>query len=162
MAPLIKDLKPGDLLEISRFGYQHWALYVGHGYVIHLAPPSEYAGAGSSSVMSVLTDRAMVKKERLSDVVGSDNYRVNNKYDGRCSPLPVNKIIWEAEALVGQEMRYSITSKNCEHFVTELRYGHPMSDQVRDTTMTVGAAGLGMLALGIIAAFVTRPKNQKQ
>uniref|UniRef100_A0A674I2R4 LRAT domain-containing protein n=1 Tax=Terrapene triunguis TaxID=2587831 RepID=A0A674I2R4_9SAUR len=113
----------GDLIEIFRIGYQHWALYVGNGYVIHLAPPR----AGSSSIMSVLTDRAVVKKDRLWDVAGGDRYRVNNKYDWRCSPLPVSKILMEAESLVGQKMMYSVTSENCEHFVTKLRYGHPIA-----------------------------------
>lgn len=36
-----RTLRPGDLIEISRFGYEHWAIYVGHGYVVHLAPPSK-------------------------------------------------------------------------------------------------------------------------
>lgn len=36
-----QTLRPGDLIEISRFGYEHWAIYVGHGYVVHLAPPSK-------------------------------------------------------------------------------------------------------------------------
>ncbi|XP_053891245.1 LOW QUALITY PROTEIN: phospholipase A and acyltransferase 3-like [Malaclemys terrapin pileata] len=162
MPPLFEEPNPGDLIEISRFGYQHWALYVGNGYVIHLAPPSEYAGAGSSSIMSVLTDRAVVKKDRLWDVAGGDRYRVNNKYDGRCSPLPVSKILMEAESLVGQEMLYSVTSENCEHFVTKLRYGQPMCDQVRDTMLTVGFAGLGLATLGIIGAMVTRSRRQNQ
>jgi len=35
-------LKAGDLIEIFRKAYSHWALYVGNGYVIHLTPPSEY------------------------------------------------------------------------------------------------------------------------
>uniref|UniRef100_A0A8C4Y390 LRAT domain-containing protein n=1 Tax=Gopherus evgoodei TaxID=1825980 RepID=A0A8C4Y390_9SAUR len=138
---------PGDLIEISRFGYQHWALYVGNGYVIHLAPPSEYAGAGASSIMSVLTNLAMVKKERLRDIAGGDWYRVNNKYDGRCSPLPVSKILMEAESLVGQKMQYSVTSENCEHFVTKLRYGQPMCDQVR---AGVGAAS-GFKEIGLLS-----------
>ncbi|XP_023604532.1 HRAS-like suppressor 3 [Myotis lucifugus] len=67
--------KPGDLIEIFRPGYQHWALYVGNGYVVHLAPPSEIAGAGSASLMSALTDKAIVKKELLSVVAGKDKYR---------------------------------------------------------------------------------------
>uniref|UniRef100_A0A674I460 LRAT domain-containing protein n=1 Tax=Terrapene triunguis TaxID=2587831 RepID=A0A674I460_9SAUR len=160
----LPSLEPnlGDLIEIFRIGYQHWALYVGNGYVIHLAPPSEYAGAGSSSIMSVLTDRAVVKKDRLWDVAGGDRYRVNNKYDWRCSPLPVSKILMEAESLVGQKMMYSVTSENCEHFVTKLRYGHPMCDQVRDTMLTVGVAGLGLATLGIIGAMVTRSRRQNQ
>lgn len=33
--------RPGDLIEIFRFGYEHWAIYVGDGYVVHLAPPSK-------------------------------------------------------------------------------------------------------------------------
>ncbi|XP_073207912.1 phospholipase A and acyltransferase 3-like isoform X1 [Lepidochelys kempii] len=122
----------------------------------------EYAGAGSSSIMSVLTDRAIVRKDRLRYVAGGDRYRVNNKYDGRCLPLPVSKILMEAESLVGQEMLYSVTSENCEHFVTKLRYGQPMCDQVRDTMLTVGAAGLGLAALGIIGVMVTRSRRQNQ
>lgn len=33
--------KPGDLIEIFRPFYSHWAIYVGDGYVVHLAPPSK-------------------------------------------------------------------------------------------------------------------------
>lgn len=33
--------QPGDLIEIFRGTYQHWAIYVGDGFVIHLAPPCE-------------------------------------------------------------------------------------------------------------------------
>ncbi|XP_058290891.1 phospholipase A and acyltransferase 1-like [Hylobates moloch] len=29
---------PGDLIEVFRPGYQHWALYLGDGYVINIAP----------------------------------------------------------------------------------------------------------------------------
>lgn len=30
--------QPGDLIEVFRSGYQHWALYLGDGYVINIAP----------------------------------------------------------------------------------------------------------------------------
>ena len=30
--------QPGDLIEIFRGFYSHWAVYVGGGYVVHLAP----------------------------------------------------------------------------------------------------------------------------
>jgi hypothetical protein len=33
--------KPGDLIEISRIGYAHWAIYVGNGYVVHLTSLSK-------------------------------------------------------------------------------------------------------------------------
>lgn len=30
--------QPGDLIEIFRPAYQHWALYLGDGYIINLTP----------------------------------------------------------------------------------------------------------------------------
>ena len=100
--------------------------------------------------MSALTDKALVKKERLCDVVGRDRYHVNNKHDGRYSPLPPSKIIQRAEELVGQEVLYKLTSENCEHFVNDLRYGVPRSQQVWHSTLgspcsgAPGSVGPGM------------------
>ncbi|XP_012318578.1 phospholipase A and acyltransferase 3 isoform X1 [Aotus nancymaae] len=154
--------KPGDLIEIFRPFYRHWAIYVGDGYVVHLAPPSEVAGAGAASVMSALTDKAIVKKELLYDVAGSDKYQVNNKHDDKYSPLPCSKIIQRAEELVGQEVLYKLTSENCEHFVNELRYGIARSDQVRDVVVAAGIAGVGLAAIGLIGVIFSRNKRQKQ
>uniref|UniRef100_A0AAA9RVX9 Phospholipase A2, group XVI n=1 Tax=Bos taurus TaxID=9913 RepID=A0AAA9RVX9_BOVIN len=120
---------------------------------------SEIPGAGAASLMSALTDKALVKKERLCDVVGRDRYHVNNKHDGRYSPLPPSKIIQRAEELVGQEVLYKLTSENCEHFVNELRYGVPRSDQVRDAIMAVGIAGVGLAAMGLIGVMFSRNKK---
>ncbi|XP_053134575.1 phospholipase A and acyltransferase 3-like isoform X2 [Hemicordylus capensis] len=159
--PNLADLEPGDLIEIFRFGYQHWAIYVGNGYIIHLAPPTEFAGAGCASLMSTLTDKALVKKELLVAVVGKNRYRVNNKHDTKLPPLPTTKIIRRAEEMVGRELQYKVTSENCEHFVNELRYGVAKSDQVRDALVGVGIAGLGLAALGIISAAVVKKKKQQ-
>ncbi|XP_030424553.1 phospholipase A and acyltransferase 3-like isoform X1 [Gopherus evgoodei] len=156
------ELELGDLIEIFRFGYQHWVIYVGDGYVVHLAPPSDIPGAGFASLMSTLTNKAMVKKERLLDVVGRHRYRVNNKHDRKFPPLPAGKIVQAAEQLVGQEMLYRVTSENCEHFVTELRYGVAKSDQVRDVLVGVSVAGLGLAALGLLGVAVQRRRRQNQ
>ncbi|XP_053417753.1 phospholipase A and acyltransferase 3 [Nycticebus coucang] len=158
----IPEPKLGDLIEIFRPFYRHWAIYVGDGYVVHLAPPSEIAGAGISSLASALTDKAIVKKELLYDVAGRDKYQVNNKHDDKYSPLPPNKIVQQAEELVGQEMIYKLTSENCEHFVNELRYGVPRSDQVRDVIMAAGIAGVGLAAMGLIGVMFSRNNKRKQ
>ncbi|XP_015276514.1 PREDICTED: HRAS-like suppressor 3, partial [Gekko japonicus] len=121
--------KRGDLIEIDRTGYHHWAIYIGDGYVVHLAPESEVAGAGLYSLRSVISDHAMVKKEPLLEVVGNDEYRINNKYDGRFPPLPEDEIIARAKAEVGRVIAYNVLCQNCEHFVTRLRYGTAVSDQ---------------------------------
>ncbi|KAM9659734.1 phospholipase A and acyltransferase 3 isoform 1-T1 [Trichechus inunguis] len=162
MRALIPEPRPGDLIEIFRPFYRHWAIYVGDGYVVHLAPPSEIAGAGAASVMSALADKAIVKKELLYDVAGKDKYQVNNKHDDKYLPLPPSKIIQRAEELVGQEVLYKLTSENCEHFVNELRYGVSRSDQVRDVVMTAGIAGVGLAAIGLIGIMFSRNKRQKQ
>ncbi|XP_044536652.1 phospholipase A and acyltransferase 3-like [Gracilinanus agilis] len=153
--------KPGDLIEIFRMCYSHWAIYVGDGYVVHLAPPSEYAGAGASSIMSALTDKATVKKELLRVVVGSDKYHVNNKHDNRYQPLPVNKIVQRALEEVGKEVLYKLTSENCEHFVNDLRYGIHRSDQVRDVYIGAGIAG-GLALAGLFGVLVSRNRRQNQ
>ncbi|XP_039336744.1 phospholipase A and acyltransferase 3-like isoform X1 [Mauremys reevesii] len=107
------ELKPGDLIEIFRSCYQHWAIYVGDGKVVHLAPPCEHPMDGVASVLAALSDRAFVKKDWLEDVVRKDRYRVNNKHDETHPPLPVSKIVRWAEELVGREMPYNLTSHNC-------------------------------------------------
>ncbi|XP_006911244.1 HRAS-like suppressor 3 [Pteropus alecto] len=162
MRALIPEPKPGDLIEIFRPFYRHWAIYVGDGYVVHLAPPSEIAGAGVASVMSALADKAIVKKELLYDVAGRDKYQVNNKHDDKYPPLPPSKIVQRAEERVGQEVLYKLTSENCEHFVNELRYGVSRSDQVRDAITAVSIAGVGLAVASLIGVMVSRNKRQKQ
>lgn len=34
--------QPGDLIEVFRPCYQHWALYLGDGYVINIAPLGKF------------------------------------------------------------------------------------------------------------------------
>ncbi|XP_003274029.2 phospholipase A and acyltransferase 4 [Nomascus leucogenys] len=153
--------KPGDLIEIFRLGYEHWALYIGDGYVIHLAPPSEYPGAGSSSVFSVLSSGAVVKQELLEDVLEGCRYQVNNSLDHKYEPQPVEVIISSAKKMVGQKMKYSIVSGNCEHFVTQLRYGKAYSKQVEKAKVEVSVATVFGI-LGIVGySFVTRRHQNK-
>ena len=82
-------------------------------------------------MMSVLCDRAIVKKEGLWDVVGEDEWKINNLLDKKYEPRPAHVIIQEAESLLNQELPYSVFQSNCEHFATELRYGKAQSRQVR-------------------------------
>ncbi|XP_035624179.2 phospholipase A and acyltransferase 3-like [Oncorhynchus keta] len=156
MAPTLNDEKPepGDLIEIFRGKYQHWALYVGDNFVVHLAPPSEGPGARANSMMSVLSDKAKVKKEDIWDVVGHDQWCINNQLDEKYQVRPIHEILTEAQAYVNQEMPYSVFRWNCEHFVTDLRYGKAESRQVRQVVKTVGIVAT-LMGIGIfVFAFV--------
>ncbi|KAM9795657.1 phospholipase A and acyltransferase 3-like [Neosynchiropus ocellatus] len=156
--------EPGDLIEIFRGSYQHWAVYVGDGFIVHLAPPSEVAEAGINSMMSVLSDKALVKKEELWDVVGNNKWRVNNGLDQKYVPRPARVIVEEADAFVGQSLPYCVIRGNCEHFVNELRYGKAESRQVCKAgelallTGLAAAVGVGVVALA--AAFFGSSKKQ--
>ncbi|KAJ8784450.1 hypothetical protein J1605_008294 [Eschrichtius robustus] len=144
--------QPGDLIEVFRPGYQHWALYLGDGYVINIAPlvrmAVEFTGLGRYSLLtrilfiddgisasftsakSVFSRKALVKMQLLKDVVGNDTYRINNKYDETYPPLPVEEVMQRSEFVAGQEVEYDLFVNNCEHFVTLLRYGEGVSGQV--------------------------------
>ncbi|XP_007993030.1 phospholipase A and acyltransferase 4 isoform X2 [Chlorocebus sabaeus] len=159
MASPQQEPKPGDLIEIFRLGYEHWALYIGDGYVIHLAPQDGYPAASSPSAFSVPGSIAVVKQDLLKDVLEGCNYRVNNRLDRRYKPLPVGVIISSAKELVGQKMKYSIVSRNCEHFVTKLRYGRSHCQQVGNAAAEVGA--VAMIAAAVAGCSLAIVKYQK-
>uniref|UniRef100_A0A671WPX6 LRAT domain-containing protein n=1 Tax=Sparus aurata TaxID=8175 RepID=A0A671WPX6_SPAAU len=142
MLPSNQKPEPGDLIEVFRVGYQHWAVYIGDGLVVHLVPPSEVAGAGASSVMSVAAQRAVGKKEKLSDVVGNDDWKVNNDLDEKYEPHQTDIIVKEALQLVGKKKPYDIVAWNCEHFAKKLRYGKAESRQVSGPMFSVFSSGL--------------------
>ncbi|XP_029551404.1 phospholipase A and acyltransferase 1 isoform X2 [Salmo trutta] len=100
--------QPGDLIEIFRPAYQHWALYLGDGYIINLTPVDESQTAAISSVKSVFSRKAVVRMQLLKEVVGDDSYRINNKYDDHHTPLPVDDIIQRSQVLIGQEATRAI------------------------------------------------------
>ncbi|NXS86110.1 HRSL1 enzyme, partial [Erpornis zantholeuca] len=124
------DPVPGDLIEIKRGIYQHWALYVGDGYVIHVTPVDENAPPLSASTVTLLTKMAKVKMELMEKVAGNDDWNVNNKYDRSHIPFPMMEIVWRAARWIDREVPYDLLGSNCEHFVTMLRYGEAVSDQV--------------------------------
>ncbi|XP_068191638.1 phospholipase A and acyltransferase 3-like [Antennarius striatus] len=151
--------QPGDLIEIFRGSYQHWAVYVGDGFVVHMASPSGAPGGGSSSSKSIVAEKALVKKEELCSVVGTDRWRINNSLDEKYEPHPAGVIVGEACALVGEELPYGVFTGNCEHFANVMRYGRAESRQVRDAALVV-AVGVGAgLALGALSS--RKNKNTK-
>ncbi|XP_069884799.1 phospholipase A and acyltransferase 1 isoform X2 [Dipodomys merriami] len=146
---------PGDLIEVFRPGYQHWALYLGDGYVINIAPidgmPSSF-----TSAKSVFHTKALVKMQLLKDVVGNDTYRINNKYDDIYPPLPVDEVIQRSEFVIGQEVAYNFLSNNCEHLVTLLRYGEGVSEQANRAKSILGLVTAAVSAFSSLGLFPMR------
>uniref|UniRef100_A0A452QJU1 Phospholipase A and acyltransferase 5 n=1 Tax=Ursus americanus TaxID=9643 RepID=A0A452QJU1_URSAM len=113
--------RPGDLIEIFRIGYEHWAIYVEDDCVVHLAPDIGLP----AHITSVFSNRAVVKYSRLEDVLHGCSWKVNNKLDGTYLPLPVDQILQRTKEMVNKIVQYSLIEGNCEHFVNGLRYGVP-------------------------------------
>uniref|UniRef100_A0A3P9DSZ0 LRAT domain-containing protein n=1 Tax=Maylandia zebra TaxID=106582 RepID=A0A3P9DSZ0_9CICH len=145
-----KEPELGDLIEISRENYAHWAVYVGAGFVVHFV--NHY---GVSSGASVKAANSTVRKEKIWDVVGKDKWKINNSMDRQYKPRPANDIVEDAKALVGKELRYDVVSFNCEHFVTKLRYGVAESRQVEKAALGV-VGGAGAIALAVRASLAPR------
>uniref|UniRef100_A0A3B4F6M3 LRAT domain-containing protein n=1 Tax=Pundamilia nyererei TaxID=303518 RepID=A0A3B4F6M3_9CICH len=119
----------GDLIEIFRGSYQHWAVYVGDGSVVHLVVPSK----SRFNSIAVITQRGVVREENLRAVVGNDQWQINNSLDSTHNPRPADVIVKEARSWVGREITYHSIRRNCEHFATEQRYGVSASQQVGGT-----------------------------
>ncbi|KAK2507605.1 hypothetical protein MC885_006707 [Smutsia gigantea] len=94
--------RPGDLTEIFRIGYEHWAIYVEDDCVVHLAPPSEQLEAGS--IISAFSSQAIVRYSHLEDVLRSCSWKINNELDGTYLPLPVDKIMQCTKKMVEQAL----------------------------------------------------------
>ncbi|XP_074083745.1 lecithin retinol acyltransferase-like isoform X2 [Macrotis lagotis] len=129
-----QEPKPGDLIEIFRRGYSHWAVYVGYGCVVHLAPP-------------LIAEIAPLKREVLYVMVGSNRFQVNNKYDDSDPPLPPNQIVHRALKLVGKLVPYNLLNNNCEHFATRLRSGVPRCDQIRNALQKLPGLAVNLMEL---------------
>uniref|UniRef100_A0A671WWX5 LRAT domain-containing protein n=1 Tax=Sparus aurata TaxID=8175 RepID=A0A671WWX5_SPAAU len=140
--------EPGDLIEIFRGTYQHWAVYVGDGFVVHVTSPPD----ASNSLMSAPTKKAMVRKQKLQEAVGDNKWRINNILDKKYKPRRAHIIVEEALLEVGKMMEYFVLSENCEHFATKLRYGKAESIQVKQAATATGiVAAVGGVVVGAAA-----------
>ncbi|OXA50383.1 phospholipase A and acyltransferase 2 [Folsomia candida] len=138
--------RPGDLIEFSRLGYAHWAVYIGNGSVIHVF--LECKGLGNS---------AEIKEERLLKVCGGDKCRINNhaneaKKKG-LQALPPEVVVANAKSYVGHETPYGLLSDNCEFFATSCRYGDAFCHQIDSKsslmdTIAIICGVVGGVALG--------------
>ncbi|XP_011492377.1 HRAS-like suppressor 3 [Oryzias latipes] len=144
-----KEAKPGDLIEIIRGNYSHWAVYVGNGYVVHFGAPNAQSGSSTGGVDGI------VMKDKLEDVAGKDKWRVNNSLDKKYNPLPPDEIVKKACSLVEVSLKYHLTTYNCEHFATEMRYGKAESRQVLQTVQSTVATVAGNAVGGIPGIIIT-------
>ncbi|XP_055487523.1 phospholipase A and acyltransferase 3-like [Leucoraja erinacea] len=146
--------KRGDLIEIPRtLGYKHWAIYIGHGDVVHLT--SDGASGDVSFRFSSSAEVAVIKREPLTEVTAGDPCYVNNCSDTRFEAIPVAKIINKAKKSIGRKVHYNVLKQNCEHFVNKLRYGEKISYQAEDASLAIGVGSIATVAVMGVGAILT-------
>ncbi|XP_055718331.1 phospholipase A and acyltransferase 4-like [Salvelinus fontinalis] len=148
----------GDMIEINRGAYKHWALYIGNGEVIHVVTPdgpSRVAFCSVSSSSSSLPCKGMVTIEMLKDVASRNTYKINNYLDDEFKPRPTDVIMGDVDKMRGRTIKYGLLGNNCEHFVTFLRYGRSKSKQADDfmKDLFIGSGLLGGVAVVAAVAF---------
>ncbi|XP_029563992.1 phospholipase A and acyltransferase 4 [Salmo trutta] len=148
----------GDMIEINRGEYNHWALYIGNGDVIHLVTPDGSSKSGFWSAFSSsspsLSCKGTVTIEKLKDVAAGSPYKTYNYLDNKYKPRPTDVIMGDVDKMRGRTIQYGLLGNNCEHFVTFLRYGKSESQQADDfmKNLFIGSGLLGGVAVVATAA----------
>jgi hypothetical protein len=109
----------GDLIEIQRDIYSHWAVYVGDGDIIHL--------------LDFPDGKAQVVCQELKEIAEGYVCRVNNLVKAaqrrQLVPKSVSDILKSAYEKLNDVFDYHLINNNCEHFATHCRYGSRFSEQ---------------------------------
>ena len=125
-AALVATAVPGDLIEIDRLVYSHWALYVGNGKAIHVTADSGDIGENEARVL----------EETVAGIARESLVRVNNKLVPAKSrgvkPKAAEETVRAARQNLGRTVLYNMITRNCEHYTTQWKYGLAWSDQVNN------------------------------
>lgn len=107
---------PGDIIQIERKVYSHFAMYLGDGQVAHVK--IRMAGAEK---------RGDIIQSSLAKAAKRCFVRVNNLEDEAwtlgLTARPAEVVIANARAAVGTTIAYNVIMNNCEHVVTRFKYG---------------------------------------
>jgi len=135
-----EKLEEGDLIEIKRNIYNHWAVYVGCNEVVHLTVDNPQTAVGFSLMVSHVdgVNTGKIKIEPLTYVCSRTLFRVNNK-----APSPeaeANKRTNAETVKYALEMtetkkdtNYQLLKGNCEHFAKECRFGSEYAESLQVT-----------------------------
>ena len=152
-------LKAGDVIGVSRKGlYEHYAVYLGKGRVIH------YCGEGNDFGGTVSVHEAdiseFIKDSKSYFVVWFDNgipYKIQREttflfngsleyYNGiyqrtKRKTFSAKETVARAKSRVG-ETEYNLITNNCEHFAMWCKTGVSESSQVKNILSAAVASGV--------------------
>lgn len=114
----------GDVIEIDRTLYSHWAVYIGDGKVIHVC---------GQNTKNTANSEAQIVEDTLQNVAGASLVRVNNKevpaLQRNLTALHPKLVVENAKQCLQQKVTHNVMSVMAEQFVTACKYGSGWSDQ---------------------------------
>lgn len=170
-----RNLQEGDLIEVDRGTYNHWAFYAGQcdngtHWCFHVTTTGDGDFEKKGALMSNGSKAtAAIKKHKLKEILDDSDSkkpslaRVNNKIaeanKKKCMPRSIYCVIEWLENRKDELVPYNLKKLNCEHYVTTWKYGTGWSRQVEiaeiatfSTIVAASAAaivGVGVLIAGI-------------
>ncbi|BFZ14100.1 hypothetical protein BsWGS_17139 [Bradybaena similaris] len=144
---VLKEVRTGDIILISRPGFWHYGVSIGNEYVIHLTgynwddpckcpklEKSEKEGFCKTCNRKVTH---FIRKSTLWDFTAKGVAQIIKDEDRRSdsstwftSHLEVDEIVRNAKSMLGPAV-FDKKNANCEHFATMCRYGTGFSTQTK-------------------------------
>lgn len=147
-------LRPGDVIGVSRGAYEHYAIYLGEGEVIHYAgdntdfkgrisihkaPFSDFLKDSKDYFVVSFEGKYPIKIQSSTKFIASGYFDCKNARDNNVySPAETVK---RALSRLG-ETQYSLIKNNCEHFAMWCKTGVSESTQVKLMAKYVIAVGI--------------------
>ncbi|BFZ14102.1 hypothetical protein BsWGS_17141 [Bradybaena similaris] len=136
---ILKSLKMGDIVLVSRPGYWHYGVYTGSENIIHLIgfnwpDPCHCVklepSPNSDGCCKICHKKLVyfVRKSTFWDFTSEGKAQIISHHGRR--PLGVDEIIRNAKSMLGPAV-FDKKNANCEHFATMCRYGTGFSTQTK-------------------------------
>ncbi len=139
--------KGGTKNDGAKFRYEHWAVYVGEGEIVHYQAPRELNGLTAKLNSGVIQETLQEYMERQGEGMTVRLGKLSSEGDRRYFPaLDPEVVVERARSKVGKK-EYNLIRNNCEHFAKWCKYGKEMSDQIERGAVIASMLG-GFLAGG--------------
>uniref|UniRef100_A0A1I8GH60 Caspase-8-like n=1 Tax=Macrostomum lignano TaxID=282301 RepID=A0A1I8GH60_9PLAT len=131
----LEVLKPGWAVAFDRGCYQHFAIYIGKGYLSKLEAGEISIPGASSPVRHIICQLSNSKKDGKGVISVEDFHTVAKDskiivFECSCSDLQCEAVIETSLGCLG-ETHYSLQKNNCEHFVRRILENESVSYQVK-------------------------------
>ncbi|XP_066299260.1 phospholipase A and acyltransferase 2-like [Branchiostoma lanceolatum] len=155
---VLEKCKLGDLLEIPRTGYSHWAVYVGLGdngckNVVHVWRRYKDRKPGDRDLCCKNADGSKcdttIMEQSFWSVVGNSQVKRHNSR----SPFTPEEIVKRARSKLCKPYNYSLAKNNCEAFANWCRYGENISRQ-GDNAIRLGGTVMCMSLMVVVLTIV--------